>query len=475
MTNHDRATMHRSIRTSTAAAIALLCAAATQAVSAQTAATPTAVSTATSVTGPATLPVTASAGTAPASVTIYRGATLIDGTAAAPRADMSIIVEGERIKAIVPDAQAAAGADAAVYDARGLYVLPGLIDSHVHYATNPDRPYAEAELKRNVYGGVTGVRDMAGDARELASLSRAALLNDIASPDIYYAALVAGPSFFKDPRTVAAARGMQPGQVPWLYAVDDKTDIALAIAQARGTGATGLKIYANLPGPLVQKLIKEGKRQHFPVWTHQQVYPSTPYDTLGATSVSHACMVARYVREAGKAAYGHGGEPFYAGLTAADPGIRAYIAALAKSGSLLDATLSVYAPRGTPRCQIELAGDITRAAHLAGVKIIAGTDTDGINDDPYPILDRELERLVQYAGFTPNEAIMAATANAAQALGKQHEFGTLEAGKFASMVFLKKDPLQDIGNVRSVVLTVKRGRQFARDDYRFTPIPASNQ
>jgi hypothetical protein len=402
---------------------------------------------------------------------VYRGATLIDGTSAAPRADMAIVVEGERIKAIVAASELKADADAKIIDMRGMYVMPGMIDSHVHYATNPNRVFAEAELKRNVYGGVTGVRDMAGDARELASLSRAALLNDIAAPDIYYAALVAGPSFFKDPRTVAAARGMQPGQVPWLYAVDDQTDIALAVAQARGTGASGMKIYANLPGHLVAKLVAEGKRQNFPVWSHLQVYPASPYDSLGATAVSHICMIARYVREVGKDQYGHGGEPSYAGLTAADPAIARYIAALAQSGSLLDATLSVYAPKGTPRCQIELAGEITRAAHKAGVKIIAGTDTDGQGQDPFPIVDHELERLVQYAGLTPNEAIMTATANAAMAVGKQAEIGTLETGKFANMVFLKKDPLQDIGNLRSVTLTVKRGKHYAREDYKFTPLP----
>lgn len=402
---------------------------------------------------------------------VYRGATLIDGTAAAPRANMAIVVEGERIKAIVPADQFKADAGATVHDMRGMFVMPGMIDSHVHYATNPNRVYAEAELKRNVFGGVTGVRDMAGDARELASLSRAALLQDIPAPDIYYASLVAGPSFFKDPRTVAAARGMQPGQVPWLYAVDDKTDIALAVAQARGTGASGMKIYANLPGNLVAKLVAEGKRQHFPVWSHLQVYPASPYDSLGATAVSHACMIARFARESGKAQYGHSGEPSYAGLTAADPAIASYIAALAQSGSLLDATLSVYAPTGTPRCPITLAGDITRAAHKAGVKIIAGTDTDGQGQDPYPIVDHELERLVQYAGLTPNEAIMSATANAAIAVGKQGDIGTLEAGKFANLVFLKKDPLQDIGNVRSVTLTVKRGKHYAREDYKFTPLP----
>lgn len=402
---------------------------------------------------------------------VYLGATLIDGTSAAPRANMAIVVEGERIKAIVPAAQLKADVDAKIHDMQGMYVMPGMIDSHVHYATNPNRAYAEAELKRNVYGGVTGVRDMAGDARELASLSRAALLGDIPAPDIYYSALVAGPSFFKDPRTAAAARGTKPGQVPWLYSVDDQTDIALTVAQARGTGAAGMKIYANLPGHLVARLVAEGSRQNFPVWTHLQVYPASPYDSLGATAISHVCMIARHVREPGKAQYGHSGEPSYAGLTAADPAIAKYIAALAQSGSLLDATLSVYAPEGTPRCQIGLAGEITRAAHRAGVKIIAGTDTNGQGDDPYPIVDHELERLVRYAGLTPNEAIMSATANAAIAVGKQADIGTLAPGKLANMVFLKKDPLQDIGHVRSVMLTVKRGKHYAREDYTFAPLP----
>jgi hypothetical protein len=404
---------------------------------------------------------------------IYRGATLIDGTAAAPRADMSIIVVDDRIEAIVPSGQLtdAQKANARIVDVTGQYVLPGLIDSHVHYATNPDRPYAEAELKRNIYGGVTGVRDMAGDARELAGLSREALLNRIPSPDIFYASLVAGPSFFKDPRTVVAALGTQPGTVPWLYAVDDKTKLPLAVAQARGTGATGMKIYANLPGTLVRKLIAEANSQHFPVWTHMQVYPATPYDSLGATAVSHVCMIARHVRETGKSAYGHSGEPSYEGLTAADPGIKKYIAALAKSGTIMDATLSVYKTDG-PHCHLDLAGDITRAMHAAGIKIIAGTDTDNTGEDPFPVLDGELEKLVRHAGLTPQQAITAATANAAESLGKQREFGTLEAGKYANMVFLARDPLQDIGNVRSVVLTVKRGNEFPRADYKFTPLPA---
>jgi len=407
---------------------------------------------------------------------IYRGATLIDGSGAAPRSDMAIIVDGERIKAIVPSAQldAAATRDYQLRDMQGQYVLPGLIDTHVHYATRPDRPYAEAELKRDLYAGITAVRDMAGDARALADLARAALLVEIPAPDIFYAAVAAGPSFFSDPRTHAAGLGVQPGQVPWLQAITEQTDLAHAVTLARGTGATGLKIYANLPGPLVRGLIAEAQRQHFPVWTHQQVYPATPYDSLGATSVSHACMIARYVREPGKAQYGHGGEPSYAGLTAGDPGIARYIAALAQSGTIMDATLSVYQPAG-PHCHTELAGQIVQAMHRAGIPLTAGTDSDVDARDPFPALNHELELLVQYAGLTPAEVITAATRNAAAALGKQAEFGTLAPGKLANLLFVRNDPTRDIANLRSVTLTVKRGHPYARADYQPQPIPEHDE
>jgi hypothetical protein len=415
---------------------------------------------------------------------VYEGATVISDAGSGKSTaltGMAIVVDGEIIKAIVPAAKldAAMTDGAEKVDARGLFVIPGLIDSHVHYATQPARAIAEAELKRDIYGGLTGVRDMAGDARALADLSRAALINEIPSPDIFYSSLVAGPSFFQDPRTLVAALGMRAGQVPWLYAITEDSDLPMAVAQARGTGATGLKIYANLPGPVVRALIAEAKRQNFPVWTHQQVYPATPYDSLGATAVSHVCMIARYILEPGKSSYGHSDEPPYKGMTAADPGIAQYIAALAKSGTIMDATLSVYAPpRPGPdgkiaqskRCPITLAGDITRAMREAGVTVIAGTDSDAGPDNAWPALYAELEYLVRYAGFTPYQAIASATQNAAAAVGKQKEFGTLEPGKFANMVFLKKDPAQDIGNLRSVVFTVKRGNRFMRSDYHHQTI-----
>src|SRR5262245_32970826 len=104
--------------------------------------------------------------------TLYTGATLIDGTGAPPRPNQDILVRGERIVAIAAHGASAAG-DAKRVDLSGRFVIPGLIDSHVHLATPPDRAQAEAILRRDLYGGVTAVRDMADDLRAVAELTRA--------------------------------------------------------------------------------------------------------------------------------------------------------------------------------------------------------------------------------------------------------------------------------------------------------------
>jgi hypothetical protein len=101
-------------------------------------------------------------------------------------------------------------------------------------------------MRRDLFGGVTAVRCMGDDARALAELARAARLHEIPGPDIYYAALFAGPEFFKDPRIAASTQGTAPGKTPWMQAIDDQTDLATAVTLARGTGAIAIKIYANL-------------------------------------------------------------------------------------------------------------------------------------------------------------------------------------------------------------------------------------
>src|SRR3954452_12575190 len=198
--------------------------------------------------------------------TVYRHAALIDGTGAPLKPDMAVVTDGERIAAVVPDKALGAAqlAGAQKVDLSGRFLRPGLIDSHQHLATPPDRPAAEASLRRALYSGVTAVRDMADDLRQVGDLARAARVGEAASPDIYYAALMAGPSFFADVRTQAAALGPEAGKVPWMRAVDASTDLGLAVAEARGTSASAIKIYANLPAPTVAAIVAEAHRQGVP-------------------------------------------------------------------------------------------------------------------------------------------------------------------------------------------------------------------
>src|SRR3954466_12412787 len=187
---------------------------------------------------------------------VYRGATLIDGTGGPVQPDMAVITNGARIEAVLPVARLtpALTRNARIVDLSGRYLLPGLIDSHQHIATPPNRRRAEAWLRRDLYSGITATRIMADDLRNVAELDRAIRAGELAGPDLWYAALVAGPGFFSDPRTAAISFGYIPGEAPWAQAIAADTDLPLAIARARGTGAAALKIYSDLPPALVRGL-----------------------------------------------------------------------------------------------------------------------------------------------------------------------------------------------------------------------------
>jgi imidazolonepropionase-like amidohydrolase len=256
----------------------------------------------------------------------------------------------------------------------------------------------------------------------------------------------------------------------------------MAVALARGTWATGIKLYACLCGSTVRRAIAEATRQGMPVWAHLKVYPATPMDAVGATTVSHACMLAEHVLDPSIPSYfsPKRRQLGYGGLSLADPQTQDYIRALAAAGTIVDATLYVEAwvereqragqettqPATPSTSRVETAGRITRALHEAGVPIAAGTDLPSEDDDPYPSLQTELELLVRHAGLTPAEALHSATRINARAIGKQDQMGTLAPGMLANFVLVQANPLEDITALRHVHTTVKRGHRFARADYR---------
>ena len=412
--------------------------------------------------------------------TIYADATLIDGTGEPARPHQDIIVEGERIVDIVPHGETAsqAATPAIIVNLSGRYVIPGLIDTHVHMATPPAPKMARAMLRRNLYGGVTAVRDMADDIRSVAELSRQARFAEIPGPDIYYVALFAGRLFFADPRVAAASRGYKPGTAPWMQAIDRETNLEEAVTLARGTGATAIKIYADLPPDLVAAITAEAHRQGLKVWAHSAVFPSRPSEGIeaGVDTVSHVCYLAYETGTQMLDAYEDRTPVDETYLEQPeDPVMAELYEAMLDKGTILDATGSLFVlqeaarkadPNAKPlRCTGAATTRLTRQAWKAGVPISTGTDTVSGADKAWPDVFDELVFLADDVGMPALEVIHSATEVGAQAIGAADEMGTVAPGKLANFVVLADDPLADIDNIRSIQMTVKRGAQYRRADY----------
>ena len=116
------------------------------------------------------------------------------------------------------------------------------------------------------------------------------------------------------------------------------------------------------------------------------------------------------------------------------------------------------------RALLERHKQIVRDMHRAGVPLLAGTDTSGLN----PVLagwglHEELALFVD-CGLTPMEALQTATLNPARYFKLEKEFGTVEEGKSADLVLLDANPLKDIHNTQKIRAVVMRGRVFSRGD-----------
>ena len=369
---------------------------------------------------------------------------------------MSIILQRNKIIEIIRDNQFPQNSK--IIDLSGKYITPGLIDSHTHLATNPsganNRVATLAILKHTLYGGVVAMRDMGGDARTLASLARDANVNELESPNIYYSAIFAGPSFFSDPRAASSGKGVTSGKVAWMREVTPETNMPLVIAMAKGAGATGIKIYVSLPPKEVTRIAAEAHEQGIKVWAHATISPALPLDAIeaGVDVLTHADLIAR---QQGRPRNSAANAKFVLDKAI----LKTVLDRMIEKNVILDATLFALANSGR---NTDVANQVVAAAHKAGVQISAGTDGGvNINTNPFPPLHEEMRLLVK-AGLSPLEAITSATLIGAKTIGIEKTHGTIEIGKTANFVVFDKDPSSNLENLKTIYLTIKNGRIYRR-------------
>lgn len=394
-------------------------------------------------------------------VLVLNDATVIDAQHPVPASHQTVLITGGRITSIVPTGTIKFPDSAVVINLKGKYLLPGLIDSHVHMATDPsgtdNRGHTLEVLKQMLYSGITTVRDMAGDARVLAGLARDANEGEIISPGIYYSALMAGPVFFSDPRTQSSTKGGTPGNMPYMKAITDTANLMLAVAEAKGSGASGIKLYANLSPALAGKIVAEANRQHIPVWSHAWLQGAKPSDLVnaGCISISHAPLLIYEKMDKVPDMWKkyHHDAAFW---DKAVPALDDLFSRMKQQHTIFDATLLTYkkwaASDSSMQWDYEIARRITSRAYKSGVAICAGTD-----DDQEQFVQDEMRLLVTDASFSAFDAIVAATKNSAAALHLDTVKGSVRTGMDADLLVLSKNPLNDIDNIKSVDMVIKGG------------------
>ena len=404
---------------------------------------------------------------------VIRNITLIDGNGGEPRSNVSLLMADDTIIGIVDD-ERDIPIESKIFDYTGHYVIPGLIDSHAHIAfdarSQSDRAFATAVLKHLLYGGITTVRDMVGDGRILTGLARDAVLDEIESPDIYYSTYIAAPEFlYSDPRLIPSSRGAILGETSYMMALNENDDLKEAITLARGSGATGIKVYAEYDREMMARLTAEAHRQGMKVWAHVALVPAKPSDVVaaGPDVISHVEMFFFELFEFYEAREKQRNKTFdFPNMKVDEPAIVEVFEEMVRKNVILDATLISEKRLEYGKGWFKYCADLVALAHNMGVLIAAGTDNMGEPNDHYlPNLFEEMESYVDYSGLTPLEAITTATLNGAKSIGIEETHGTLEVGKKANMVILKADPSRNIRNAREIKLTIKNGKFYDRSFY----------
>jgi imidazolonepropionase-like amidohydrolase len=383
---------------------------------------------------------------------VLTGATLIDGTGAAPVPDAAVVIDGDRITAAGPRAAVTWPTEAEVIDARGRTVIPGLIDAHDHLASHGyglatrfglEEPASTAHLRtarvlaETLAMGYTTVRDAGGlDAGFKLAVEQGL----IPGPRLVLALQIISPTGGIGDRVSPSGHDCCGAYDPLLppcvaNGSDAVRDVVRTMVRAGAdvikTATTGGASSRPGHGPLdaafslaeMEALVTESHALGRRVMCHALGGPGLRTAlAAGVDSIEHGCYLDEDATLLGQ---------------------------MAVQGTFFVPTLTVYVyHRESPAPHVRERAVALHAHHVAsvrralelGVPIAAGTDAGGHG---HPKNALELKYLVE-AGLSPMQALRAATQWAAACLGLEREIGTIERGRLADLVLVGGDPLDDV-------------------------------
>ena len=416
--------------------------------------------------------VAAGAGQSPANVKVVYAGRLIDGLTGRARANVSIIIEGDRIREVRDGRATIEGAE--VIDLGDHTVMPGLIDCHTHLTSQLGRDALLRQLtrrsadfaieatvfaRRTLMAGFTTVRDVGSDD-----------FVDISLRDAINAGTVAGPRMFVAAKGLSITGGH--GDVGGVReSLLPEPDYKEGIINTPEDGVRAVRYMAKYGADHIKVMATGGVLSVGDSGAGQQL----TFEEMKAV-VETARLLDRKV-----AAHAHGVE----GMKDA---IRAGVASIEHGTYLDDEAIALFKKHGAYLVPTIIAGKTVESAakipgllppavaekartigpliqnsfakaYRGGVKIAFGTDA-GVC--PHGQNAREFEYMVE-AGMPPMEAILSATRAAADLLGQSARVGQIQAGRYADIVAVKGDPVADIKLLQNMTFVMKGGRVYKRD------------
>src|ERR1700674_4318220 len=407
---------------------------------------------------------------------VIRNGTLIDGSGDPPVRNDAIVIEGNRIKSVgplPPDVQLEDHRTVEVIDAGGRWIMPGLIDAHCHVSYGYPAIKGEGKGKGTTRPEFSTLKS----ARSVQKVLRAGVTSisvpggtwftDVGIRDAIKLGLMEGPRMYVAGRMVVTYGCIEDDEPSWegtpehsIGKLCNTADEMVTEVRRQGKHGVNFIKMADSRGGESQMLAKdeiaavvgEAHRRNLKVAIHSRGAGSTHAAAeAGVDWIVHADLATdRDLDAVAKA-----GMPILPTAT-----FLAVVVELGKQQKV--GAEQVQLDFSRMQRHYDLLGELMHKSRKLGIKLLVGTDTGNNSFTRHGELHaKELEIFVRHGGYTPMEAIVAATRDNAMAVGLEGQVGELAPGKLADIIVLDKDPIADIAilqDSKNLAWVIKDGR-----------------